>query len=106
MLIAVARGLERAEAVALVALEASIAGRELSAAQKRRVLGELGAAARAGEFLDYAAAEQAFMAVQLLAFDLADEMLAGRIERLAAEVQDDEAYDPTRFMQLLNELAQ
>jgi hypothetical protein len=133
MLIAVARGLERAEAAALeesvralhrattrgtdaiqevarafaadlVALEASVAGLELSAAQKRRVLGELGAAARAGEFLDYAAAEQAFMAVQLLAFDLEDEALASRIERLAAEVQDGEAYDPARFMRLLSEL--
>jgi hypothetical protein len=81
-----------------------VAGLELSAVQKRRVLGELGAAARAGEFLDYAAAEQAFMAVQLLAFDLEDEALASRIERLAAEVQDGEAYDPARFMRLLSEL--
>lgn len=62
----------------------------------------LGAAA---EFIDYASAEQAFMAVQMLAFELQDEALQDELENLALALENDERYRPGRFSRLLRMLA-
>lgn len=91
---------------ALESLAPTLMDDDLSNAQKRRILREVGQAAQAGEFLDYTAAEQAFMAVQTLAFDLQDQALADRIVQLASMLENDEAYEPERFGQLMASLVQ
>ena len=85
-------------------LEPELGQRVLPSATKRRLLVELLTAGSEGEFLDYVAAEQAFMAVQMLAFDQENESLAGELERLARALEDDEAYEPASFAALLDAL--
>ncbi len=89
----------------LPALRQQLAGRAYNAADRAAMLDALLAAAGRGEFPDYAAAEQAAMAVTLL--------LAGsgrapatdpRIDALFADLQDDERYDAARFNRILQRI--
>ena len=59
----------------------------------------------AGEFLDYASAEQAFMAVQMLSFELKDTALQDEIDSLAQSLENDEQYRPLQFARLLRRLS-
>jgi len=65
------------------------------------VLHEILASAAEGNFLDYAGAEQAFMAVQMLAIELHDSDLEAALDDLAKSLEDDERYQPRRFASLL-----
>ena len=57
----------------------------------------------AGEFLDYASAEQAFMAVQMLSFELNDTALQDEIDSLAQSLENDERYRPSQFARFLRQ---
>ena len=62
-------------------------------------------AGAAGEFQDYASAEQAFMAIQMLAFELEDRRLQSELDSLADALDDDERYRPQQFSRLLMAVA-
>jgi len=68
------------------------------------VLREILASAAEGNFLDYVSAEQAFMAVQMLAIELHDAELEAALDDLAASLQDDETFQPDQFSRLLQYL--
>jgi len=70
-----------------------------------RILREILATGAEGNFLDYASAEQAFMAVQMLVFEIGDERLDERLDALGDALEDDERYRPTQFERLLDALA-
>ncbi len=57
-----------------------------------------------GNYLDYASAEQAFMAVQMLAIELGDPDLEASLDKLADSLSDDERYRPAQFATLLDDL--
>jgi hypothetical protein len=57
-----------------------------------------------GNYLDYASAEQAFMAVQMLAIELGYRELEAALDKLADSLNDDERYRPAQFTTLLDEL--
>ncbi len=54
-----------------------------------------------GNFLDYVSAEQAFMAVQMLIFEIGDANLEAELDQLAASLEDDERYRPAQFARLM-----
>ena len=85
-------------------LDAEVRSLNLTNANKRGILTAILQAGEQGEFVDYVAAEQAFMAVQMLAFDLQDTGLVEELSVLAAALEDDEAYQPTVFARLLSNL--
>ena len=78
--------------------EASVQRRE------RRILQQILESGAAAQFIDYASAEQAFMAVQMLVFELSDAELAVEIGELADSLQNDERYRPAQFSRLLAKL--
>jgi hypothetical protein len=87
----------------LPALRAWIAARSLNAQERGRLISAILAAAERGDFPDYAAAEQAAMAVTLLLAASGRTLDADpRIEALFADLQDDERYDPARFARILS----
>lgn len=55
-----------------------------------------------GHFLDYASAEQAFMAVQMLVIELGDAGLEAQLDTLASALLDDEKFRPEQFAELLH----
>lgn len=57
-----------------------------------------------GNYLDYASAEQAFMAVQMLIIELDEPELEASLDVLAQSLSDDERYRPVQFATLLDEL--
>lgn len=57
-----------------------------------------------GNYLDYASAEQAFMAVQMLVIELDDPDLEIELDKLADTLDDDERYRPSVFKKLLTQL--
>ncbi len=57
-----------------------------------------------GEFADYVGAEQAFMAIQMLAFESGDRALQNYLDILAVAVEDDERFRPAEFARLLRAL--
>ena len=59
-----------------------------------------------GNYLDYASAEQAFMAVQMLVFELEDPDLEAELDNLADTLNNDERYRPVEFRRLLGRLRQ
>lgn len=59
---------------------------------------EIGAA---GNYIDYASAEQAFMAVQMLVLEIDDPELEMQLEALGNSLNDDERYRPAQFARLL-----
>jgi len=72
--------------------------------RERQVLRELLATGAEGNYLDYVSAEQAFMAVQMLVFEIGDADLEAALGPLGDALQDDERYSPSRFKQLLANL--
>ncbi|HEU0226076.1 MAG TPA: multiheme c-type cytochrome [Steroidobacteraceae bacterium] len=81
------------------------AGRRPGADDRDAVLAAILAAAGRGEFPDYAAAEQAAMAVTLLLAASGRTLDSDpRIEALFADLEDDERYDPARFARILSRL--
>lgn len=57
-----------------------------------------------GNYLDYASAEQAFMAVQMLVFEIGDPDLETALDSLAGSLDDDERFRPAQFAALLDSL--
>lgn len=58
----------------------------------------------AGDYSDYASAEQAFMAVQMLVLEIDDPALSAQLEALGNALNDDERYRPAQFAKLLDGL--
>lgn len=58
----------------------------------------------AGNFIDYASAEQAFMAVQMLVLEINDPDTTARLDALADALNDDERFRPAQFARLLEAL--
>ena len=58
----------------------------------------------AGNYIDYASAEQAFMAVQMLVLEIDDPALLTQLESLGNALNDDERYRPAQFTRLLEGL--
>jgi hypothetical protein len=71
---------------------------------ERQVLEQILQTGADGEFLDYVSAEQAFMAVQMLAFELNDAALQTELDALAEVLDNDERYRPAQFARLLRNL--
>ena len=69
--------------------------------RERQLLRELLATGAEGNYLDYVSAEQAFMAVQMLVFEIGDDELEAALDPLGDALQDDERYRPARFAELL-----
>ena len=69
--------------------------------RERALLREILAMGAAGEFLDYASAEQAFMAVQMLVFEIGDALMEERLIELGDALVNDERYRPAQFTRLL-----
>jgi len=72
--------------------------------RERQILEEILRAGADSEFLDYVSAEQAFMAVQMLAFELKDTSLQADLDALADALENDERYRPSQFARLLRGL--
>ena len=72
--------------------------------RERQILEEILRAGADREFLDYVSAEQAFMAVQMLAFELKDTSLQADLDALADALENDERYRPSQFARLLRKL--
>jgi len=72
--------------------------------RERQILEEILRTGADGEYLDYLSAEQAFMAVQMLAFELQDAALQAELDALAEVLDDDERYRPSQFARLLRNL--
>ncbi len=84
-------------------LRQQLATRRISAADRNAMQDAILAAAERGEYPDYAAAEQAAMAVTLLFASSGRPLDAEpRIEALFADLKDDERYDAARFSRILN----
>jgi hypothetical protein len=73
--------------------------------QELRILREILATGAEGNFLDYAAAEQAFMAVQMLVFEIGDPQMQEQLDVLGDSLENDERYRPAQFARLLAALA-
>ncbi len=69
--------------------------------RERQILREILATGAKGNYLDYVSAEQAFMAVQMLVFEIGDATLEAELGPLGDALQDDERYSPARFARLL-----
>jgi hypothetical protein len=72
--------------------------------RERQILEQILRTGADGEYLDYVSAEQAFMAVQMLAFELKDAALQGELDALAELLDNDERYRPSQFARLLRNL--
>ncbi len=72
--------------------------------RKQQILRQILASGAQAQFIDYASAEQAFMAVQMLVYELEDADLEAEIGELADSLQDDERYRPAQFSRLLAKL--
>jgi len=86
----------------LPALQRELGARSFGPAERRALLRSVLVAAERGEYPDYAAAEQAAMAVTML---LAESGLAvesnPQVEALFADLREDERYDAARFRRIL-----
>jgi hypothetical protein len=69
--------------------------------RERAILVEILSFGADGNFLDYVSAEQAFMAVQMLVFEIGDAELEAELDQLAASLENDERYRPAQFASLL-----
>jgi len=74
--------------------------------RERQLLRELLATGAEGNYIDYVSAEQAFMAVQMLAYEIGDASMKARLDPLGDALDDDERYSPARFRSLLAELGE
>ena len=96
---AAARGLDGVLArVDTAVTPARVRGREL------QILAAVLETGAAGNYIDYASAEQAFMAVQMLVIELDDPELEANLDELANSLGNDERYRPARFAALLEKL--
>ncbi len=77
---------------------------ERVAANESRLLEAILETGAEGNYIDYASAEQAFMAVQMLVIELDDPALDASLDALADSLDDDERYRPAQFAMLLDEL--
>ena len=87
----------------LLRLDGSISP-DLLERSERRILREILALGAGGNFIDYVSAEQAFMAVQMLVFEIDEPALADKLDPLGDALDDDERYRPATFARLLAEL--
>ena len=76
------------------------------AQREPQLLRELLTTGAEGNYIDYVSAEQAFMAVQMLVFEIGDASLKARLDTLGDALSDDERYSPARFGSLLARLAE
>jgi len=76
------------------------------AQREPQLLRELLATGAKGNYIDYVSAEQAFMAVQMLVFEIGDTSLNARLDTLGDALSDDERYSPARFRSLLAQLGE
>jgi hypothetical protein len=74
--------------------------------REQQILREILATGAEGNYLDYVSAEQAFMAVQMLVFEIGDAALEAELDPLGDALQNDERYSPARFARLLAELGE
>lgn len=74
--------------------------------RERQLLRELLATGAEGNYIDYVSAEQAFMAVQMLVFEIGDATMKQQLDTLGDTLADDERYSPSRFRTLLAQLGQ
>ncbi len=72
--------------------------------RERQILEEILRTGADGEYLDYVSAEQAFMAVQMLANELKDAAMQAELDALADLLDNDERYRPSQFARLLRNL--
>ena len=72
----------------------------------KKLLRELLATGAEGNYIDYVSAEQAFMAVQMLVFEIGDASMKAQLDSLGDALTDDERYSPARFRALLAQLGQ
>ena len=72
--------------------------------RERQILEQILRTGADGEYLDYVSAEQAFMAVQMLAYELKDAALQAELDALAEVLDNDERYRPSQFARLLRNL--
>ena len=72
--------------------------------RERQILRDILTTGAEGNFLDYASAEQAFMAVQMLVYDIGDSDLEEKLELLGDSLEDEERYRPAQFARLLKSL--
>ena len=84
--------------VVLASVQKSVNERVLN---RNEILEQILQQGAAGDYLDYASAEQAFMAVQMLAYETNNVELQNEIDALADSLQDDERYRPAQFARLL-----
>jgi hypothetical protein len=86
-------------------LQKQLESRSFSADERDAMLDAILAAAGRGEYPDYAAAEQAAMAVTLLLASSGRALDADpRIEALFTDLKDDQRFDAARFSRILNRL--
>ncbi len=76
------------------------------ARREPQLLRELLATGAEGNYIDYVSAEQAFMAVQMLVFEIGDAPMKAQLDTLGDALTDDERYSPARFKALLAQLAE
>jgi hypothetical protein len=82
-----------------------VTGEPLTNAQKQAILANLVKGANRGEYADYAAAEQAAMAIVLLLAETGrDQALKPEVDALFAALADDARYDSSRFARLLEKV--
>lgn len=87
------------------ALRRQLGSRGFGAAERNAMLDAILAAAERGEYPDYAAAEQAAMAVTLLLASAGRPLDTDpRIDALFTDLKDDERYDAARFSRILNRI--
>ena len=72
--------------------------------QETRILAAVLETGADGNYLDYASAEQAFMAVQMLVIEIGDPDLEAALDTLASSLDDDERFRPREFATLLESL--
>ncbi len=89
----------------LARIDASLQARRLTERDVMGILGKLGDAAAAGEFLDYSSAEQAVMAVDMLLSEAnRSDDFAGSLNGLYDAVADEDGYDPSQFKRAMTSL--
>ncbi len=88
---------------AFARIQAKLTDRSIRSSE-RQILEQILQTGADGEFLDYVSAEQAFMAVQMLAFELNDSDLQTELDALAEALDNDERYRPAQFARLLKNL--
>jgi hypothetical protein len=86
-------------------LSHDLAGTTIDGAEKEKILADLINIGIEGAFRDYIGAEQAIMAIELIIIDLdKKKQFRRQIDDLYKQVENDETYQPTRFVDTLKKL--